>query len=909
MVAVPGIADCSRRTVIYNSSSPGNGRESTVAARKIKKQVVIVESPAKAKTIQKYLGADYEVTASKGHVRDLPKSRLGIDIAAGWVPTYRPLADRKQVLAGLKKSVKGAGMVFLAPDPDREGEAIAWHLQQALDLPDSKVRRVRFNEITRNAVQEAFTAAGAINAHRVEAQEARRFLDRIVGYNLSPLLSRRLARQLSAGRVQSVAVKLVVDREREIAAFVAEEFWSVEALLAVAGSVDRARFSGEQVQIVLADPNPRKRFGKKSEEGSEDEGEEAAESDQLGTFKAELVSWAGEKFEAGKREQVDVVLANLNGATWTVTRLEEKEKQERPPAPFTTSTLQQVSSNRLGYSASRTMRIAQRLYEGVDLGSEGQVALITYMRTDSTRVSDDALRAVRERIQSDHGERYLPEKPNRYTSGKSAQEAHEAIRPTDLSYTPARLASLLPSEQLRLYTLIYNRFVASQMRPAVFGVTTVEVTASKGLFRASGRVLRFDGFRRVMPSSSKNEEPQLPPLSEGQGLDLMKLSGRQHFTQPPPRFNEASLVKTLEKEGIGRPSTYAAIITKIQERGYVEQRERRFHATEVGMQVTDLLVDHFKQVMDLKFTSHMEEQLDRIETANMGRNAVLDEFYGPFTEALKQAETVLGSSQEACPQCGKPLSERFSRRGRFYGCSGYPECNYIKRPEGQAERVAPEPTDHVCPVCSKPMLKRVAKGKPFLGCSGYPECKTTMNLDAEGNPVLSARPTEHPCEKCGAPLVLRNGRRGPFLACSAYPKCRHAVDVDADGNPKKPASIGINCEKCGKPMAIKRGPRGPFLGCTGYPECRGTRQINQELRDQLKDHLPPPKPAPPQVEIPDPCPKCSRPMKVRSGAKGYFLGCTGYPKCRTAVEPSPELLEKINAAAAATVAEGSPAAG
>ena len=878
-----------------------------MAARKTKKQVVIVESPAKAKTIQKYLGPEFEVTASKGHVRDLPKSKLGIDISGGWVPTYRPLADRKQVLAGLKKSVKGAGMVFLAPDPDREGEAIAWHLQQALDLPDSKVRRVRFNEITRNAVQEAFNNAGAINASRVEAQEARRFLDRVVGYKLSPLLSRRLARQLSAGRVQSVAVRLVVDREREIAAFVAEEYWKIEALLAVAGTVDRAQIKGDPVQIVLSDPNPRKRVGKKGAEGADEEGEQGDDNDPLGSFRAELVSWAGEKFEAGKREQIDTVIANLDGASWTITRLEEKEKQERPPAPFTTSTLQQAAANRLGYAASRTMRVAQRLYEGVDLGSDGQVALITYMRTDSTRVSDDALRAVRERIQADHGSRYLPEKPNVYASGKSAQEAHEAVRPTDLSYTPARLASLLPSEQLRLYTLIYNRFVASQMRPAVFSVTTVEVTASKGLFRASGRVLRFDGFRRVMPASSKGEEPQLPPVSDGQGLDLLRLSGHQHFTQPPARFNEASLVKTLEKEGIGRPSTYAAIISKIQERGYVEQRERRFFATETGMKVTDLLVEHFKQVMDLKFTSHMEEQLDRIETANIGRNIVLDEFYGPFTDALKEAETVLGSSQEVCPLCSKPLTERFSRRGRFYGCSGYPECNYIKRPEGEPERVAPEPTEHNCPTCSKQMLKRVARGKPFLGCSGYPECKTTMNLDAEGKPVLASKATEHPCEKCGAPLVLRTGRRGPFLACSAYPKCRHAVDVDADGNPKKPASIGINCEKCGKPMAIKRGPRGPFLGCSGYPECRGTKQINQELRDQLKDHLPPPRPAPPQVEIPEPCPKCSKPMKVRSGAKGYFLGCTGYPKCRTAVEPSPEILEKINAAAAAMASEGSPA--
>jgi DNA topoisomerase-1 len=903
MGAIPGIDNCSWPAAIYNVRQQGTGRESIVAARKIKKQVVIVESPAKAKTIQKYLGSDFEVTASKGHIRDLPKSRLGIDIEGGWVPTYRPLADRKLVLASLKKSVKGAGMVYLAPDPDREGEAIAWHLQQALDLPDEKVRRVTFNEITRTAVQEAFSRAGSINTHRVEAQEARRFLDRIVGYNLSPLLSRRLARQLSAGRVQSVAVKLVVDREREISAFVAEEFWKVEAMLAIAGTADRAKLTGDVVQIVTVDPNAKKRFKKGSDE--EDEGNSRNDETPEGAFRAEMVSWAGEKFEASERAQIENVVANLDGATWVVSRLEEKEKQERPPAPFTTSTLQQQSSLRLGYAASRTMRIAQRLYEGVELGSEGQVALITYMRTDSTRVSNEALTAVRGRIQSEYGARYLPEKPHVYSSGKSAQEAHEAIRPTDLSYTPARLASQLPAEQLRLYTMIYQRFVASQMKPAVFSVTTVEVSASKAVFRASGRILRFDGFRKVMPISAKNEEPQLPALTNGQDLDLMRLVGSQHFTQPPPRFNEASLVKMLEKEGIGRPSTYASIISKIQERAYVEQRERRFFATEIGMQVTDLLVEHFKQVMDLKFTSHMEEQLDRIETEDLGRNVVLDEFFGPFSEAMRQAESVLGGSQEACPQCGKPISERFSRRGRFFGCSGYPECNFIKRPEGQAERVAPEVTEHACPVCTKPMLKRMGKGKPFLGCSGYPECKTTMNLDPDGNPVLASKVTEHLCDKCKSPMILRTGRRGPFLACSAYPKCKHAVDVDAEGNPKQPVSLGINCEKCSKPMAIKRGPRGPFLGCSGYPECRTTKQITPELRDQLKDHLPPAKPAPPAVEINEVCPKCSKPLKVRSGAKGYFLGCTGYPKCRTAVEPSAELLERINAAAAS--AEASPA--
>jgi len=389
----------------------------------------------------------------------------------------------------------------------------------------------------------------------------------------------------------------------------------------------------------------------------------------------------------------------------------------------------------------------------------------------------------------------------------------------------------------------------------------------------------------------------LPALSKGQGLDLLRLDGSQHFTQPPPRFNEASLVKTLEKEGIGRPSTYASIISKIQERGYVEQQDRRFHATQIGMDVVDMLVEHFSRVMDLNFTSHMETELDRIETDHIPRNAVLDEFYGPFKENLNEASEKLGAS-EKCPKCGKPIQERFSRRGRFFGCSGYPECDYIKRPEGEAERKPAEVTEHACPTCSKPMLKRFGKGGPFLGCSGYPDCKTTMNLTEEGGPVISSKPTEHQCDKCSSPMVLRTGKRGPFLACSAYPKCRHAVDVDADGNPKKPVDLGIACEKCGASMAIKRGPRGPFLGCTAYPKCRGTKQITPQIREQLGDKLPPPpvKAPVPAVEVNQKCPKCEAPMKLRSGAKGFFLGCTKYPKCRGVMEPPEELKEQIQAA-------------
>lgn len=869
-----------------------------MAARKKTKNLVIVESPAKAKTIQKYLGPDFEVTASKGHVRDLPKSRFGIDIENNWSPTYRPLQDRKSVLDSLKKLAKNAKTVYLAPDPDREGEAIAWHLKEALALSDDQVKRVTFNEITKKAVQAAFEHPREIDMDRVQAQEARRFLDRVVGYNLSPLLSRKLARQLSAGRVQSVAVRLIVDREREIAAFKPEEYWKVVALVCSEGTVDRALIGPQTVRITEALAEKPKRGRKKAstDEGGE-EGDFTADTIPSGSFQAELVNWKGEKFAADNCAIVNEVVSGLSGVNWIIQSLEEKEKANRPSPPFTTSTLQQQASLRMGYSASRTMRTAQRLYEGVEMGSEGQVALITYMRTDSTRVSSDALQAVRAKILSDFGPTYLPDKPNLYESGKSAQEAHEAIRPTDLRYTPEMVSRVLPSEQARLYTLIYNRFLASQMKPAITSVTTVEIKAGDALFRASGSILRFDGYRRVMPVGKKDDEPQLPALNKGQGLDLLRLDGSQHFTQPPPRFNEASLVKTLEKEGIGRPSTYASIISKIQERGYVEQQDRRFHATQIGMDVVDMLVEHFSRVMDLNFTSHMETELDRIETDHIPRNAVLDEFYGPFKENLNEASEKLGAS-EKCPKCGKPIQERFSRRGRFFGCSGYPECDYIKRPEGEAERKPAEVTEHACPTCSKPMLKRFGKGGPFLGCSGYPECKTTMNLTEEGGPVISSKPTEHQCDKCSSPMVLRTGKRGPFLACSAYPKCRHAVDVDADGNPKKPVDLGIACEKCGASMAIKRGPRGPFLGCTAYPKCRGTKQITPQIREQLGDKLPPaPVKAPvPAVEVNQKCPKCEAPMKLRSGAKGFFLGCTKYPKCRGVMEPPEELKEQIQAA-------------
>jgi DNA topoisomerase-1 len=933
--------------------SAGNGKH--------KQDLVIVESPAKAKTINKYLGANFKVLASYGHVRDLPRRRkpgekvAGVDIDKGWVPTY-VIVDRaesggkgisrrrtaKDILAELKREAAKSNHIYLATDPDREGEAIAWHIEDALGLDDDpRVFRITFNEITRSAVQNALAQPGKIDMDRVHAQEARRILDRVVGFPLSGLLRKKVARGSSAGRVQSVALRLVVDREREIEAFVPSEYWKITALLAPTGTV---QMEPKPLSILLA-----KSKGTPAEEpangdatlptppSAEGRGAERPAKRELppGSFLAELAEWDGKKFEVANEATATTIARRLEQAAYTVARLEQKDRVEKPQAPFTTSTLQQQAFLRLHFAGDRTMKTAQRLYEGVDLGSEGSIALITYMRTDSTRVSADALQAVRGHIESKYGPNYLPANPHTYASGKSAQEAHEAIRPTDLSYTPERVAQLgLHGDQLRLYTLIYQRFVASQMAPAVFAVTNVEVVAScqlsvvreegadsslttdnrqltTGLLKAQGKVLKFDGYRKVLAPAGKQEDATLPGLREKQPLDRLDLSASQHFTQPPPRYNEASLVKALEKEGIGRPSTYATIIHKItsEERGYIEVKDRRFFATKIGKDVTDLLIEHFPKVMDLKFTSQMEEELDQIETKQTQYNQVLNEFWGPFSEALKTAEDKMPSLRggvetgEMCPQCGKPLVRNYSKKTHryFVGCSGFKEgCKYIKPEEGEEARPQPVETEHKCPTCGKPMLERMGRSGAFLGCSGYPECKTTMNFDAEGKPVLSAVPTEHTCEKCGQLMVIRQGKRGPFLACSGYPKCKNAKDVDAEGNPVKPIDVGIACEKCGAPMAVKKGFRGPFLGCSNYPKCRSTKPIPAEMKEQLKSLMPAPaaKKATPAVEVQETCPECGGPMKLRQARKGYFLGCAKYPKCKGTREASPELLEQLQEAGA-----------
>jgi len=898
-----------------------------------KVDLVIVESPKKAQTINKYLGSGYRVLASYGHIRDLPKRRrrgeqvAGIDIEAGWVPTYvveerddkaggRGRRSPKDILAELKREAAKANRVYLATDPDREGEAIAWHIEDELKLADARTFRIAFIEITRSAVQNALANPGKVDMDRVKAQEARRILDRIVGFPLSNLLGNKVAKGLSAGRVQSVALRLVVDREREIEAFKTEEYWKITALLAPEGTVP---FTFKPFSVVEA--RPRK---DKAEEGKEDKDrEEKAEKADgpllpevpSGAFLAELAEWSGKKFEASTADAARAIASVLDTASYAVTRVEQQDKVEKAPPPFTTSVLQQQGSIRLRFHAKHTMQVAQRLYEGVDLGSEGSVALITYMRTDSTRVSNEALQSVRDHIGTAYGAAYLPANPNYFASGKSAQEAHEAIRPTDVANTPQRVAALgLHGDLLKLYTLIYNRFVASQMTPAVFAVTNVEVTATAqaggvGLFKAQGRILKFDGYRKVLAPAGKQEDATLPSLTEQQKLDRLDLIASRHWTQPPPRYNEASLIRALEKEGIGRPSTYASIIDKITgDRGYIEVKERRFFATELGKVVTDLLVQHFPNVMDLQFTSHFEEELDHIETRKCQYVDVLNEFWGPFSQALEKAQAEMPSQRgvetgEMCPKCGRPLERNYSKKTKrdFVGCSGFRDkenpCKYIKPGEGEEARPEPEMTDVVCPTCGKPMLKKAGRWGEYLACSDE-TCKTRMNLGADGKPVLSARPTEYKCEKCGKPMVIREGRRGPFLACTGFPKCKNAKDVDAQGNPVPEFDPGIACEKCGAPMKVRKGPRGPFLGCSAYPKCKGTKPMPDDLKEKYKATAPPPaaKKAVPKVEVTETCPECGGPMKLLpSKFGGYFLGCANYPDCKGKRQASPELLEQLQA--------------
>jgi DNA topoisomerase I len=722
--------------------------------------LVVVESPAKAKTIKKYLGRGYDVQASVGHVKDLPKSKMGVDIEKGFLPAYDVIKGKAKVLSDIKRAAKKADHVFLATDPDREGEAIAWHIAEELgvtDAADVKVRRVLFNEITKNAIQKAIEEPLDLDRRKFDSQQARRILDRLVGYQISPILWRKVRRGLSAGRVQSVAVRLVVEREREIQAFVPEEYWSLEADLA-------AQLPPE--------------------------------------FRARAIKVDGQKADLKDGDRTNAIVRGLEGATWVVATVEKKERRRNPPPPFTTAKLQQEAANRLGFTAKKTMTLAQRLYEGVELGEEGSVGLITYMRTDSVRLSNEAVAAVRDFVAGKYGKDHLPEEPNVYkTKQKSAQEAHEAVRPTSLEWTPERTESYFEAmgerDMFRLYELIWNRFVACQMVPAVYDQTTADIAAARVTFRATGSILKFPGYLAVygaqrpedeagaLPEPAadgepaveekKNQERLLPPLEAGMELELLKLLPEQHFTQPPPRFNESSLIKEMEERGIGRPSTYAAILSTIQEKTYVEKIERNFKPTELGLLVTDELVRAFPREMDVAFTAGMEEKLDEIEDGSAQWQAVLTDFYTGFKEDLEKAELTMRD---------------------------------VKRQE-----IA---TELACEKCGKPMVIKWGRMGEFLACSGYPDCRNTMNFkraeDGSIEPVKEEEiPTDEKCDKCGAPMLVKRGRFGRFLACSKYPECKNS----------KPISIGVTCPKgCGGYISERRSKRGKtFYGCSSYPKC------------------------------------------------------------------------------------------
>ncbi len=744
------------------------------------KALVIVESPAKAKTINKYLGSDYEVTASMGHIRDLPSKGINVDIENHFEPTYDIMPGKKRTVTSLKALAKKCDRLYLATDLDREGEAIAWHLAEILKMPEDKTFRVIFNEITKSAIQEAFTSPGRLDMGKVNAQQARRILDRIVGYQISPLLWKKVTRGLSAGRVQSVAVKMVVEKEREIRAFIPDEYWMIPAVF----TTDLDQDYSQQWQTFLA------------EHAEENHGRGATlvqQADWMASrhaFKAELLKVNGEKFQVDNTERAHEIYNAMQQASFSIGDIQKKESVSRPSPPFITSTLQQAAANRMGFTAKRTMRVAQQLYEGIEMGSSGSVGLITYMRTDSTHLSKEALASAAGYIQSEFGQAYLPDKPKVYTSGKNAQEAHEAVRPTDVKLSPEEVRPYLNDEQYKLYDLIWRRFLASQMTNARYDVTTLDITANTSvgpcLYRATGRVQTFDGFTRVWTVSSA--EQQLPAMEVAQPLGVVDMKAEQHFTKPPARYTEASLVKALEKEGIGRPSTYASIISTIQDRSYVEQREKKFHATDLGEVVTDKLSEFFPKIMDMAFTRFMEEQLDKIEEQHLDWVGVLDEFYGPFKanldtamEEMKHAKAETQPSEYTCPECNQPMVYRFGKNGRFLSCGAYPECKFACPCDRDGKMLEQVETEHKCPNCSKPMIHKKGRWGEFLGCSDYPECKTTLKLDKEGN-VLPPKPPAEPsgvrCYKCkDGELVIRASKRGPFLGCNRFPRCRTIVSM------------------------------------------------------------------------------------------------------------------------------------
>ena len=849
------------------------------------KSLVIVESPAKAKTIGKYLGTGFEVLASVGHIMDLPKNDIGVELEKRtFEPTLIVSPGKEKVVAQLKRAAAAADEIYLAPDPDREGEAIAYHLALQLGTNSKerkKIRRVTFNEITKKAVQEAFKHARDLDQNLVDSQQTRRVLDRLVGYQISPLLWDKVRRGLSAGRVQTVAVRLIVEREREIGTFNPVEYWTLDALLHPEKQADtklKARFVGIDGAPVRV-PNGKDKDGK----------------DQF----------LANALPDGK--SMNEVIAALDGARWSLVSVQSREQQRKPLAPFITSQLQRDASSKLGFNVRRTMGVAQRLYEGIDVGAEGTAGLITYMRTDSPRVAPEAIAGARAWIGKQLGARYLPKEPNLYKGNKAAQDAHEAIRPTDVSRTPESIARYLTEEQLKLYRLVWQRFVASQMTPAVFDVTTAKIAAVSSKtgktydFRLSGSVLRFDGFLKVYEvlEEKKDDEDdesanKLPNLDNVKRLELEKLASEQHFTQPPPRYNEASLVKVLEERGIGRPSTYASIINTIQDREYVTRISGRFYPTEIGVVVCDLLVKNFPYIFDVAYTAKLEEELDDIEEGKEKWTDLLNGFYGYFEEELKDAaknmESIKRMEQatgEKCDLCGSPLLLKWGKFGTFFACSAYNKkdpssCTFTKEntrdkpdlntPEAQE---AGEQEEY-CDNCGRVMVLKRGLFGPFMSCPGYnedPPCKTIRKLSQKQQQKQNTpQPTGEDCPQCGKPLVLRQGSYGEFVSCSGYPKCKYV---------KQNLIEGMKCPKCGTgDLAERKARRGNiFWGCTNYPKCDFTSNLKPVAKK---------------------CPECGSPYLVEKTLRsGIYLECPN--KKRVAEEETaPKKRAKKGAAAAET---------